>query len=194
MMEVGAAFEIVERHRGDAVVIPCQTARKPWFEVSQRPELDILFRGAMGKGTSLGLGIALGRPDRKVIVFDGDGSLLMNLGSLVTIIGSGVKNLYVFVLENGVYAGTGGQPIPNQGGLSFSTIAKGCGFPVAEDFDDLDTFTGRFPELIAQPGPVFGTLRTHPIISDYNPDEAMPHLFKSCADVRQALADAPEEG
>ena len=58
----------------------------------------------------MALGIALAKPDTKVILFDGDGSLLMNLGSLVTIGNKAPKNLVHFVMDNGVYATTGGQP------------------------------------------------------------------------------------
>ena len=58
----------------------------------------------MGSASSIGLGIALAQPNKKVIVMDGDGSLLMQLGSLVTIAGAAPENLYHFVFENGVYA------------------------------------------------------------------------------------------
>ena len=65
----------------------------------------------MGKGSSIALGLALARPDIPIILFDGDGSLEMNLGSLVTVANKAPKNLYHFVIQNGVYAMTGGQPI-----------------------------------------------------------------------------------
>src|SRR5881394_733121 len=112
MIDLKEAFEIIARFRGDAIVVACQTARAPWMRVSRDPQLDVMFRGCMGKGSSLGLGLCLARPERRVIVLDGDGSLLMNLGSLATIAGQAPQNLVLFVLENGVYAGTGGQPIP----------------------------------------------------------------------------------
>ena len=69
----------------------------------------------MGKASSIGLGIALARPDKKVLVIDGDGSLLMNLGSLVTVANMSPKNLVHFVYQNGTYGVSGGQPIPGSG-------------------------------------------------------------------------------
>ena len=80
----------------------------------------------MGSASSIALGIALAQPSRKVIVMDGDGSLLMQLGSLVTIAGAAPENLYHFVFENGVYATSGGQPLPAEGRLDFEMMARGA--------------------------------------------------------------------
>ena len=66
----------------------------------------------MGLASSHALGLALGRPDKRVIVLDGDGSLLMNLGTLVTAAAAPPKNFYHFVCENGTYEANGGHPIP----------------------------------------------------------------------------------
>ena len=71
---------------------------------------------------------------------DGDGSLLMQLGSLVTIAGAAPENLYHFVFENGVYATSGGQPLPAEGRLDFEMLARGAGFAHAARFDDADEF------------------------------------------------------
>ena len=79
------AVEAIGRLRGDAVVVATMTALREWGAVSRRPELDLDLVGAMGKASSMALGVALARPKRKVLVLDCDGSLLMNLGSLVTI-------------------------------------------------------------------------------------------------------------
>src|SRR5439155_23105294 len=100
------------RQRGEALVLTTMSSARGWGGVSTRPELDLPISGAMGKASSVGLGLALAQPSRKVIVLDGDGSLLMNLGSLVTIGGMAPKNLIVVVCQNGVYEVTGGQPIP----------------------------------------------------------------------------------
>src|SRR5215510_7418525 len=88
--------------------------------------LDIV--GCMGSASTIGLGIALAQPERRVIVVDGDGSLLMQLGSLVTIAGAAPENFYHFVFENGVYATSGGQPLPAEGRLDFEMLARGAGF------------------------------------------------------------------
>ena len=92
---------------------------RDWMTLPQQP-LDVVFvPSAMGHATSIGLGLALAQPDRRVIVCNGDGSMLMNLGSLVSIAGAGATNLVVLVFDNGVYEVTGSQPTPGSrpGGL-----------------------------------------------------------------------------
>ena len=86
-----------------------------WNDLNPR-ELNFFANGAMGLGSSHALGIALGHPDRRVVVLDGDGSLLMNLGSLVTIAAVAPKNFVHFVCDNECYEANGGHPIPNPEG------------------------------------------------------------------------------
>jgi thiamine pyrophosphate-dependent acetolactate synthase large subunit-like protein len=84
----------------------------------------------MGLASSIGLGIALARPDVRVIVLDGDGSLLMNLGSLATIGLLRPANLVVIVMDNQEYATTGGQPTPTAHGADLEMAAKAMAIPV----------------------------------------------------------------
>src|SRR5437868_11486919 len=84
MMKRDDCFRVIARHLSDEIVIPVYSSAFDWLELAPRA-LNYYSFGAMGLGSSCGLGFALGRPDRRVIVLDGDGSLLMNLGSLVTI-------------------------------------------------------------------------------------------------------------
>ena len=97
-----------------------------WVEVSPRP-LNYLSIGAMGLDSSHGLGLALGRPDRRVVVLQGDGSLLMNLGSLATIGLLHPANLVVVVMDNQEYATTGGQPTPTAHGADLEAAARAMG-------------------------------------------------------------------
>ncbi len=153
----------MEQYRRGAVVIACQSSRYPWVEISNNQELDIPFAGCLSKGSSFGLGIALARPDRRVIVLDGDGSLLMNLGSLATVAGKAPQNFYHFVIENGIYAGTGGQPIPNQGRLSFADMARAAGYATCHTFDDLEEFAVHVQSVLNAQGPVFVCLKVEPV-------------------------------
>lgn len=190
MMELGAALELIERNRGEAIVIACQESRHTWEEVSCSPHLDIPFAGCMGKGSSLGLGIALACPDRNVVVLDGDGSLLMNLGGLATVAGKSPPNYYHFVVENGIYAGTGGQPIPNRGGLGFAGMAKAAGYNFAYDFEDLEDFALHVQEVMTAQGPVFASLRVRPM-PEIRPMSRRPRgrrLRDGLESVRTALA------
>src|SRR3989454_5847486 len=101
--------------RGDAICVPTMTTAPAWRTLAP-DDLSVTCVGFMGGASSLGLGLALARPDRRVIVFDGDGSLLMQLGSLATIAGAQARNLTHLVFKNGVYHTSGAQGIP--GGLT----------------------------------------------------------------------------
>ena len=85
MIRQSDMMKVIQEHRGDAVVVPVFRASPRWKEVSDHPELDLPVGGAMGKASSFAMGVALARPDKNVILLDGDGSLEMNLGALVTI-------------------------------------------------------------------------------------------------------------
>ncbi len=188
MINVEAAFREIQKHRQGAVSIPCQTARHSWYKVTESPELDIYFRGVMGKGSSVGLGVALARPERKVLVFDGDGSLLMNLGTLATIAQQAPKNMILFVLENGVYAGTGGQPTPAKGMVDFCGIAKASGFPAAFEFDALETFSEQLPSVLNTEGPVFVTLKTELVPGGNHKYDDLPTIKDGIATLRKTFA------
>jgi thiamine pyrophosphate-dependent acetolactate synthase large subunit-like protein len=81
----------------------------------------------MGLWASIALGLALARPDRRVILLSGDGDLLMNLQVLVTIAEAKPANLRIILFQNGSYASSGGQPLAGADNLSFATLAKGSG-------------------------------------------------------------------
>jgi phosphonopyruvate decarboxylase len=122
--------------------------------------LDII--GAMGSASSIGLGLALAQPSRRVIVVDGDGSLLMQLGSLVTIAGAAPANLLHFVFENGVYETSGSQPLPGESRFDLAQIARGAGYLHVERFADAAAFGRALPELWQRRGPVFVSVLTEP--------------------------------
>src|SRR5438445_13593841 len=112
--------------RGDAICVPTMTTSPAWRTIAP-DDLSIGCVGFMGGASSLGLGLALAMPKRRVVVFDGDGSLLMQLGSLATIAGARPRNLTHLLFKNGVYHTSGAQEIP--GGLSVDLVetAKGPG-------------------------------------------------------------------
>ncbi len=100
--------------------------------------------GSMGCALSVGLGLALVQPSRRVIVLDGDGALLMRLGSLATCGHYRPENLVHVLLDNGVHDSTGGQPTAS-GTVDFCALAAACGYPVVERFNrpsDFATWLG----------------------------------------------------
>ncbi|MBI2166587.1 MAG: thiamine pyrophosphate-binding protein [Chloroflexi bacterium] len=161
MIPSAEATELIARHRGDSIVVPTMTALKLWAALSPGHPLDLYAFGCMGKASSLGLGVALARPDRRVIVLDGDGSLLMNLGSLVTIAHMASPNLYHFVYEDGAYTTTGGQPIPGAGKIDLAAFARAAGYPHAYAFENLEELASALPGVFTLRGPVLVDLKVH---------------------------------
>jgi phosphonopyruvate decarboxylase len=149
------ALEMLSEHRTDQVVVTTMSSARVWPTVTTRPDLDLPLKGCMGKASSLGLGVALARPDVRVVVLDGDGSLLMNLGALVTIASQAPKNLVHVVLEGGTYDTSGGQPTPGQGVLDWAGVAKGAGYTKVASIDTEEELAAQWPELLAAEGPVF---------------------------------------
>lgn len=163
------ACRVIEENRGDALVVTTMGSGNPrfgWPTVTHNEGLDVPVGGAMGKASSFALGLALSQPDRKVIILDGDGSLVMNLGTFTTISDKAPPNLYHFVFENGVYAVTGGQPIPGEGKLSFKDMALGAGYAGAYDFDNLEDLVSSLGSIFREKGPVLVNLRIMPEIEN----------------------------
>ena len=104
---------------------------------------------SMGMASSIGLGLALARPDLRVVVLDGDGSILMNLGSLATEITSGVTNLVHIIWDNGGWEITGGQPAGSPFGVDLEAVARGCGFSRTASVDTIQGFRAALTEAMA---------------------------------------------
>jgi thiamine pyrophosphate-dependent acetolactate synthase large subunit-like protein len=153
------ALEVLNEYRSDEVVLSVFTAVRHWDALSRHPELDLPFWGAMGKASSTGLGLAVARPDVRVWVIDGDGSLLMNLGALVTAAHMAPRNFVHIVLENGQYATTGGQPIPGASRVDFVGLARSAGYPHAYAFDDAASMQRDVGTLLGLDGPVLIDLK-----------------------------------
>ncbi|MDW7731057.1 MAG: sulfopyruvate decarboxylase subunit beta [Methanolobus sp.] len=83
--------------------------------------------GSMGLASSIGLGLALSLPERKVIAIDGDGSVLMNMGSLATIAWQAPENYLLVIIDNGAYGSTGNQPTATSRRTDLAEVAKGAG-------------------------------------------------------------------
>ena len=163
------AVRIVDEQRHDGIICSTMSANNVHHglpSVSKNESLDFPMGGAMGKGSSLALGLALAQPDRKILLLDGDGSLLMNLGSLVTVSNKAPENLYHFVFENGVYAITGGQPVPGSGKTSFAGMAKEAGYAAVYEFEDTEEFATGLHDVLHQKGPVLITLKITPVIEN----------------------------
>ena len=110
--------------------------------------------GAMGGAVSIGLGLALAQPKRRVLVITGDGEMLMGLGSLATVAVQRPPNLVIAVIDNERYGETGMQPTPTAHGVDLAAIAAGAGFSVACRVDDAAGLSAALPLWYGQPGPL----------------------------------------
>jgi thiamine pyrophosphate-dependent acetolactate synthase large subunit-like protein len=160
MMKRDECFRVLARHVSDETVVATYSSAVDWLDLGERA-LNYFSVGAMGLDSSHALGLALGRPDRRVICLQGDGSLLMNLGCLVTIAAAAPRNLVHFVVQNGTYEANGGHPIPNAR-VDFAAMARAAGFAHVHDFADLANFEQQAGHVVKQAGPVFATLRVEP--------------------------------
>ena len=166
------ALEVLKRQvRDDQIVVAVYQTLFDWMVINPR-DLNYVATGAMGQASSHALGLALANPDRQVLVFDGDGSMLMNLGSLVTIAAVAPENLHHFIFENGVYEGNGAHPIPGSGQVDFAAMARAAGYRRAHTFSELSTLEAEIENFLQQPGPAMAVLKIeagdpHPRDYDY---------------------------
>jgi thiamine pyrophosphate-dependent acetolactate synthase large subunit-like protein len=155
-------LQTLAKHRTNELVLTTMSVAQEWPAYSQS-EYDFNALGTgMGHLPDMGLGLAVACPERKVLILNGDGSMLMNLGVLVSIAHTAPRNLILFVFENEIYEVTGGQPIPGRGCSNFAAMAKGAGFAHTYEFDELSTFDRELPDLLKLDGPVFVTVKAGP--------------------------------
>jgi sulfopyruvate decarboxylase subunit beta len=186
MMDLHEALKVVRGARGDGdVVIATMAAARAWYELGTHP-LDFIFvPSSMGHATSFGLGIALAQPKRRVIVCNGDGSMLMNLGSLVTIAAQAPKNLVIIVFDNGVYEVTGAQPVP--GRADFQGIARAAGFTSVHHFQTIQDWTQGSKNVLSSAGPTFVLLDIQAVPGRAGPKSPGPAAQRALA-LKRALA------
>jgi sulfopyruvate decarboxylase subunit beta len=157
MMNRVELLQALARHVTDQIVVAAYSTATDWLAVSDRP-LNYFSFGAMGLASSHGLGLALARPERRVVVLDGDGSLLMNLGTLVTIGAVAPRNFTHFVFQNGTYEANGGHPIPNIE-TDFEGMARSAGIKSCSTVADLSVFEAMVESLLGDEGPIFACLK-----------------------------------
>jgi sulfopyruvate decarboxylase subunit beta len=116
--------------------------------IGHRPNFFYL-QHAMGLASSMGLGIALARPDRQIIVFDGDGSVLMNLGGLTTLARYRPPNLLHVVFDNESLLSVGGFPTATSTGSDLAAIAAGAGVPRTATVRSIEEFVRAFDDALA---------------------------------------------
>ncbi|MCC7577160.1 MAG: sulfopyruvate decarboxylase subunit beta [Methanomethylovorans sp.] len=128
MIRLDAIRIIAEKAREDSsllisnIGIPC----KELYHVCDAPR-NFYMLGSMGLASSIGLGLSLAKPQRHVMTIEGDGSMLMNLGSLATIASQHPPNYLLIIIDNGTYGSTGDEPTATSMYTDLAAMAKGAG-------------------------------------------------------------------
>ncbi len=171
----------------DQIVVTNQGSARIWPKLRRR-SLDFHYNpSTMSGAIPLALGLALAQPQREVLAISGDGSLLMSLGSLVTVVGSGATNLTVVLLDNGLYEVTGGQQTPAaRTAVDYVGLARAAGFPSTAEFRDLTDWQSRAATVLAMPGPRFIRLAVSAAPIEFL-SGSTPPLNEQLAGLRQAL-------
>ena len=184
MMLMTDVLKVLNSHRKDGIVVPTMMGWLGWTEQSTNLSLDIHEGGVMGKASSVGLGIAMACTDRKVMVLDGDGSLLMNLGALITISNTSPHNFYHFVLDNEIYAVTGGQPTPNATRRSIRLMGSKAGYAKTFEFDQIEVFEEGIADVLNSVGPVLINLKIYP---ESNSEEIINRLQGDLKGMKESI-------
>ncbi len=189
MMHTADLLQIFAEHRNDAIVISGRGG-KHWIALSDTVTDIPLGDPAMGGHAGFGLGLALAQPNKRVVLFDSEGDILMSLGQLVTIAEQAPENFYHFILDNEVYATTGGQPVPGSKVVDYAAMAKAAGYPRAFNIDALDDFRDALPGILSGPGPVFVSLKVWPEVENTPIGQRVRWRKKSADKVVQDLREA----
>ncbi len=155
------AVETVLRLLNRELVIHCNgMVSREAFHIMDRPE-NFYMIGSMGLTASIGLGVALARPDRKVVIFDGDGNVLMNLGTLTEVGAFKPENFFHICFDNGVYGSTGNQPTLARI-VDLALLARSAGYRIVETASEKTALEKTARELLQERGPIFLLVKVVP--------------------------------
>ena len=190
-MQRDVAAGLIRKHLAPDALVYCGlgTSSRSW-RAQGAPQLAYYGSDPMGISASMALGLALARPDRQVLLLSGDGELTMNLGSLLTIVESKVRNLKIAVFDNGRYETGGGQSLPAAESYSLAAIARGAGFPHAVDLRDDAGAEAAIRGFLARPGLAFITIRIDREASPYPPAPATAQVEERAFFMRRLANEA----
>ncbi|MGH7250974.1 MAG: thiamine pyrophosphate-dependent enzyme [Nitrospiraceae bacterium] len=145
---IGAVLELLT----DQPVIICNGfPSREAFKLADRPTHFYMI-GSMGVASAIGLGVALSKPAKKVVVLDGDGNVLMGMGTLATVGALKPKNFLHVVLDNEVYGSTGNQPTFSRV-VRLEQVAKAAGYVHVERVREREDLAYELKEMLAKDGP-----------------------------------------
>lgn len=167
-MKLREALEVILQRVGDndLIIAIFGNVEKELYSLRDRPG-NFYMRGAMGLASSIGLGLALAVPDKQVIVLDGDGSILMNLGSFATMASESPPNLIHIVLDNESHATIGSYPTATAKKTDLAAVARGAGILRTEKATSLAGIKSAFRRALRTKGPhvIVAKLEREPLAS-----------------------------
>lgn len=185
-MKKEAALDAILRHRDvSQIVVVTMGVAMPWARRSNSPWDFFCVDGAMGHAADFSLGLALARPERRVICLNGDGSMLMCLETLVTAAAQAVPNFILVVMENGTYEVTGNQGVPGAGRVDWVSLARGAGWVECLSASSESELSVVWPKALKAPGPVFVSIRIDP--GTEPPPNRKEPLAQDCRRIRTLL-------
>jgi thiamine pyrophosphate-dependent acetolactate synthase large subunit-like protein len=143
---------LVQQLTNEPIIASLGNPKFDLFTAQDRPQ-NFYMWNSMGMASSMGLGLAIARPDLKVIILDGDGALLMNLNSLPTAAARVPVNLIHIIWDNRQFELTGGQPTHTAFHTNLEAMARGAGFTQVEQVETQEAFERAFPRALQEPGP-----------------------------------------
>ena len=168
---------LLENRPADMVVV--SSLGNPTWDVASVGDhaLNFNFIGAMGQAGPFALGLAMARPEKRIVLFAGDGELLMSLGVLATIANQAPANLAVVALDNESYVETGSQPSATAGPTDLEAVARGCGFVNTRSVVDETPLDDIRVMVWEGEGPLFVNIKivaeALPLVFPYSFDGAM---------------------
>ncbi|AJG23448.1 thiamine pyrophosphate-dependent enzyme [Cupriavidus taiwanensis] len=154
-MSTAEACEVIQKVRGDAIVVCTMGAMNALDKISTDP-LNVACVPLMGGAASLGLGLALAQPKRPVFVLDGDASLLMELGGLVTVAQAAPGKYVHFLFNNSTqFSGLGNLDTPGAETVDFVGLARSAGYKTSQRICDLEDLERKLHSILSGPAPAF---------------------------------------
>ena len=143
---------VVQQVTDEPIIASLGNPKYDLFTAQDRPQ-NFYMWNSMGLASSMGLGLAMARPEQKVIILDGDGAILMNLNSLPTAAARAPHNLIHVIWDNHQFETTGGQPTHTAFRTDLARLAQGAGFDQVETVETQEAFERVFSRALREPGP-----------------------------------------
>ncbi|MDA0835907.1 MAG: thiamine pyrophosphate-dependent enzyme [Planctomycetota bacterium] len=180
-MTLSEAVHILHDARTDEIVVTTMGNAREWMTLPPHPLDWVYVPSSMGQATTLGLGLALSQPSRRVVVCNGDGCQLMNLGSLITITAQSPLNFTLILFDNGIYEVTGAQPLISTpkmrkrgDRIDWQDVLSACGFEDVQVYNNASDWRRDVKNWLQKEGPTCVVLQVAPVPNAVGPRSPGP--------------------